>query len=280
LEAQNWNWYFNFLLSFLLLLSIAVNIWIKTKLPQIISEKNKSPYAITYKTLDYSLIDGYIKASDITILPKNAVKSPTIKSGIYANVKTVEIKDFKVLSILFSDRIKARSIRIVSPEVMLYKQNEKAVNPKNINKEVVAPFDKVIAVSDIYLYNGDVKIVYVKNEKTILNLANTNIQLKGISVDEASLKSKIPFRFKKYSVKCNSLYYRANEFYHFTTKKVVATETDVKVKSFNIIPKYTHREFVKNVEKEKDLFVVSFNNIHVKNLDWGFESDVLFANAS
>lgn len=263
-----------------LLLSIGVNIWIKTKLPQIISEKNKSPYAITYKTLDYSLIDGYIKASDITILPKNAVKSPNIKSGIYATVKTLEIKNFSILSILFGDRIKARSITIVSPEVILYKQNEKAVNPKNINKEVVAPFDKVIAVSDIYLYNGDVKIVYVKNEKSILNVANITIQLEGISVDEASLKSKIPFRFKKYSVKCDSLYYRANEFYHFTTKKIVATETDVKIKSFNMIPEYTRREFVKNIEKEKDLFVVSADDIHLKNLDWGFESDVLFANAS
>lgn len=267
-------------IALLLLLSVGVNIWIKTALPRMISEKNKSPYAIVYKTMDYSLIDGYIKASGITVLPKSAVKDSTLKSGIYATINSIEIKDFKIWSVLFSDRIKARSITITTPEVILYKQNEKTINPKNLNKEVVAPFDKVISVSDVYLYNGDVKIIYVKNQKAILNVANINIQLEGISVDDATLKSKIPFRFKNYALKCDSLYYRANPFYHFTTKNIVATESDVKINSFKMTPEYSRQEFVRNLKLEKDLFVVSAKDIHIKNLDWGFESEVLFANAN
>lgn len=267
------------LIALVLLLGIGVNIWIKSELPKMISEKNKSPYAISYKTLDYSLIDGYIKANDITIVPKAAVKEDTLKSGIYATVKTVEIKNFQLLSILFSDRIKARSITITSPEVILYKKSEKTVNPKNLRNAVVAPFEKVVSVSDVYLYNGDVKIVYYKNKKAILSVANINIQLEGIRVDEQTLDKKIPFRFDRYSVKCDSLYYRANPFYHFTTKNILATNTDMRIQSFKMTPEYSRREFVQKIAAEKDLFVIASKDIQVKHLDWGFNSEVLFANA-
>ncbi|HMI07620.1 MAG TPA: hypothetical protein VK528_08750 [Flavobacterium sp.] len=263
-----------------LLLSVSVNFWIKYQLPKIIGEKNKSPYSITYKNLNYSLIDGYIKAEGIVILPKTAVEDSTLKSGIYAKVNSIEVKDFKIWSVLFSDRIKAHSITIIKPEVILYKKSDKTVNPKNIRNAVVAPFEKVISVKDIYLYNGDIKIVYVKTKKAILSISNINIRLDGIAVDDETLGRKIPFTFEKYSVKCDSLYYRANEFYHFTTQKITATKSDLQISTFKMIPEYTRREFVKKIPKEKDLFVISAKDIHIKNLDWGFDSEVLFANAN
>lgn len=264
----------------LLFLSIVLHLWIKYQLPRMIGEKNKSAYAITYKDLDYSLTNGNIKASGIAILPKAAIKDTTLKSGIYATVHSVEIRNFKIWSVLFSDRIRAKSITVMSPEIILYKQNDKGVNPKNIKNTVVAPFEKVISVSNVYFYNGNLKIVYTKTNKAILNANNINIQLKGIVVDDAALERKIPFHFENYSVKCDSLYYRANAFYHFTTKKIAATKTDLKISTFKMIPEYTRREFVRKIPTEKDLFVISAKDIHVKNLDWGFRSEVLFANAN
>ncbi|MFT3795072.1 hypothetical protein [Flavobacterium sp.] len=261
----------------LFLLGIGVNCWIKYQLPEMLAQKNKSPYAITYKDLHYSLIDGYIKAKEITVAPKAAIKENQTKKGIYASVHSVEIKDFSIWSVLLGDHISARSITVTSPEIILYKSNEK-VNPKNIRHEVVAPFEKVISVSDVFLYNGDVKIIYTKTDKAILNAANINIQLEGIAVNDQTLEKKIPFSFEKYSFRCDSLYYRANPFYHFTTKQIAATHTDLKIHNFKMIPEYSRREFVRKIEKEKDLFVVSAQDIHLKNLDWGFEKEVLFAN--
>lgn len=262
-----------------LFMGFGVDLWIKYQLPKMLSEKNKSAYAITYKSLDYSLIDGFIKATDIIIVPKTAAKNQSIKSGIYATVQSVEVRNFKIWSILFGNQIKARSITVTSPEIILYKQNEKAVNPKNIRESVVAPFEKVISVSDVYLYNGDAKIIYTKTNKALLNVANINLQLEGIKVDEQTLQKKIPFAFEKYSVKCDSLYYRPNPFYHFTTQKINATRSDLKISAFKMIPEYTRREFVKKIAKEKDLFVIAAKDVHVKKLDWGFASEVLFVNA-
>lgn len=266
-------------LGIVILASVGVNFWIKYQLPKMLAEKNRSPYAITYKSLDYSLVDGFIKANGIIIVPKTAVKTDSIKSGIYATVKTVEVRDFKIWSILFGDQIRARSITVIRPEIILYRKTDNAVNPKNIRESVVAPFEKVISVSDIYLYNGDAKIIYTKTNKAQFNAANINVQLEGITVDDQTLQKKIPFAFAKYNLKCDSLYYRPNAFYHFTTKQIKATKTDLRISGFNMVPEYTRREFVRKIEKEKDLFVVSAKDIHIRNLDWGFRSEVLFANA-
>lgn len=267
-------------LGIVVLASVGIDFWIEYKLPKMLAEKNKSPYAITYKNLDYSLVAGYIKARDIIIVPKAAAKADSVKSGIYATARSVEVRNFKIWSILFGDRIHARSITLIQPEIVLYKKTDRAVNPKNIRESVVAPFEKVISVSDIYLYNGDAKIIYTKTNKALLNVANINVQLEDITVNDQTLKRKIPFVFGKYTVKCDSLYYRPNAFYHFTTKQITVTKTDLKISDFNMIPEYTRREFVRKIEKEKDLFVISAKDIHVKNLDWGFRSEVLFVNAS
>lgn len=255
--------------------TIGVNWWIRYQLPRMISEKNQSPYAITYKELHYSLVDGYIKANGITILPKSATPQQKIKSGIYATVESLEVKNFKIWSVLFGDRIRARSITLVSPEIVLYKQTEK-VHPKQIRNSVVAPFEKVISVSDVYLYGGEAKIIYTKTKKAILNVADINLQLQGITVDDQTLAQKIPFRFEKYSFKCDSLYYRPDEFYHLTTQKISATQTGLTIKDFKMTPEYSRREFVRKIPKEKDLFVVSAAKVDVKNLDWGFQKEALF----
>lgn len=261
-------------------IGVGIHFWIQYSLPKMLREKNKSAYAISYESLNYSLIDGYIKANGIKVVPKNAVQNQAIKSGLYASVRSVEIKDFSIWSVVFTDQIRARSITVTVPEIIVYKQNDKGVNPKNIKNSVVAPFEKIISVSDIYLYSGSAKVIYTKTEKAILNVANINLQLEGITVDDGTLKSKIPFEFEKYSLKCDSLYYRANEFYHFTTQQISATQTGMSIDAFKMTPEYSRREFVKKIAKEKDLFVVSAKKIRINQIDWGFKDEILFANVN
>ena len=266
--------------AIVLLISIGINLWIQYSLPKMLREKNKSAYAISYDQLDYSLIDGYIKAGGIKIVPKTAVAENAIKSGLYATASAIEIKNFKIWSVVFSDRIRARSITVTSPQIIFYKNDNKAVDPKNIRNTVVAPFDKIISVSDVYLYNGDAKVVYTKTEKAVLHVANVNLQLEGIRVDDGTLEKKIPFEFDKYSLKCDSLYYRANDFYHFTTQKIAATKSGLEINIFKMTPEYSRKEFVRKIAKEKDLFVISAKKIRVNKLDWGFRDEILFANAN
>jgi hypothetical protein len=261
------------LAALILVLNIGFNLWIKYQLPKIINEKNDSAYAITYKNLEVSFWDGNIKAEDIIIIPKAALKDTVNKSGIYAKVRSVEVRQFKTWSLLFSDKIKAKSITVIQPAVILYKKNEKAVNnSKSIRSDEVAPFGKIISVSDIFLHRGDLKIIYVKNKKAILNVQNIDLQLDGIIITEAVLEEKIPFHFKNYTFSCDSVYYRPSQFYHVRTRKIKTSKTGLYVDHFEMMPEYTRREFITKIATEKDLFTLSAASLAINKMEWGFKT--------
>jgi len=270
------------LVGFLLLLVVlnfGVNAWIKYRLPDVINEKNNSAYNISYKSLDVSLLNSGIHANEIVLVPKKALKGQKDKAGIYARIKSVDVTQFSIWSVLFSNRIKAKSITITNPEVVLYKKSEKAVNnPRNISSEVVKPFEKIIAVSDIYLKDGDLKIINVTNNKALLSVTHIYIQLDGIVINDDLLAQKIPFSYKSYAVSCDSIYYRANPFYHIMTKKMATTNDGLSIKDFKLIPKYSRREFIRKIDKEKDIYTINAKDITIKKMDWGFKDTVFFLN--
>jgi len=268
-------------LLLILLLNVGLNVWIKFQLPRLINQKNNSAYNISYKKLDVSLFDSSIHADEIVLVPKKALKDEKIKAGIYATVKAIDIAHFSLWSVLFSDRIKAKSITVTQPEVALYKKSEKAIdNSKSIGSEVVKPFEKIITVSDIYLKDGDVKIINVANNKAILSVSHINVQLDGIVINDDILAQKIPFSYKSYALSCDSIYYRVNSFYHILTKKVATTNNGLHIKDFKLIPEMTRREFVRKIEKEKDIYTINANDVTIKKMDWGFKNEKLFFNCN
>ena len=261
------------------LLNAGLHFWIKFQLPRLINEKNNSAYNISYKKLEVSLFDSSIHADEIVLVPKKALKSEKVKAGIYAQIKAIDVAHFSIWSVLFSDRIKAKSITITQPEVALYKKSEKALNnSKSIGSEVVRPFEKIITVSDIYLKNGDVKIINVGNSKAILSVSHINVQLEGIVITDDILAQKIPFQFKSYAVGCDSIYYRINSFYHLLTKKVSTTNKGLSIADFHLIPELTRREFIKKIDKEKDIYTITAKEVTIKKMDWGFKDTLFFFN--
>lgn len=268
------------LLFFLFVLNLGINTWIKYRLPNLINEKNESAYSITYQNVDVSLLNLSIKASDIVIIPKLALKKPNVKSGLYAKVKTVEVKKFQFWSILFSNKIKAKSIHVSEPKVILYKNDDKAINNyKSINSRVVTPFEKIIKVSDIYLINGEAKIIYTKTNTPVLTVSNINLTIDGIVINENTLKNKIPFTFTKYKINCDSLYYHPNKFYHLKTKKIFTSENSFLVSQFKLVPEDTRQEFTTKIAMEKDQFTIFSKEIKINKLEWGIKSEKLFVNA-
>lgn len=264
------------LLALVVLLNIGLNFWIKYQLPKIINKKNDSAYFITYKNINVSLLSSTIKADEIVIVPKASLKDSITKAGIYGNVHSLEINNFKLWSFLVSDKLKARSIIIDQPKVVLFKTNKKTT----IRESVVAPFEKVISVSDVYLTRGDFKIMDPKSEKPVLSIQNVNFNLDGIVISEKILKEKIPFQFRDYVFKCDSLYYHPNEFYHIQTKTIKSTKDAMNIAGFSMLPQYSRKEFVAKIDKEKDIYTLLCDSIKISKLNWGFDKEDFFVHSN
>ncbi|MEO8516485.1 MAG: hypothetical protein ABI426_07065 [Flavobacterium sp.] len=260
------------LLLLIPLLDLGINYWISQKLPGIINEKNNSPYTITYKDLDISLLNSSILAKDIYLCPKNAIQNTSIKAGVYAKISRIEVDKFKFWNLLFSNKIKAKSITIIKPEIAVYQKNENAINnSKSIQSRIVTPFHKIILVSNIYLHDGGVRIINTENKRPILSAINVSLKLEGIAITDDILEQKIPFSYGDYAFSCDSLYYRPNKFYHVLSKRIETTDKGLVVKKFEMLPEHTRHEFVNIIEKEKDIYTLKTDEINIQNIQWGFD---------
>jgi len=266
---------------FLILISVnfGLNYWIKKQLPIIIHQKNKTVYDINYEKIEVSLWSRNIYAQTLLVSPKNEPKDS--KNGLFSKIESITIKHFNIWDLAFHDIIQAESIIINKPRVILYKKGEKLLNnSKSIKTEIVEPFRKIIAVSNIYLNEGTVDVVSLDTQKPIFSVKKVILKLEGILITDATLKEKIPLQYKKYDLICDSLYYRANGFYHITIGKISTEKNFLKINNFSTLPQFKRREFVKRLEKEKDIYNLKFDSAQVKKMDWGFKNDRFYFKAN
>ncbi|MBD3583124.1 hypothetical protein [Flavobacterium selenitireducens] len=248
--------------------------WIDAELPKIINERNKSPYYITYKNLHVSLLSSSIKASEIVLVPKASLADSIHKKGIYATVESVEVNNVSLWNLIFSDRIKASGIVVNRPKVTLYKKDEKKIDySKSIGADVVEPFGKIISVSSVKLRNGDVTILYPKNEKPMLRASNVNIELDGIGINDAQLKRKVPFSYETYAFTCDSVFFKPNIFYHVKTGRIETKNNGFTLHDLEYLCDMDRKTFVRSIASERDLYNIKVKKLSLDDLSWGFRED-------
>ncbi len=259
------------LVALLLLANVGLNWWISRKLPQIINRENDTPYQITYKDIDISLLAHQMRAKEIVVVPKSSLDSKKQKAGLYAKIESIEVNGFSIWQILGSDRIQARSLVVDKPQVILLKANARAIdNPKSIGSEVVKPFSKVIAVRDVFLNNGSIKITGIEKNERILDVSNVNIKLEGIAITDKTLSQKLPFSFETYMIDCDSVFYQSSEYYYLVSKKIETTNHGLNIKGLKVVPEYSRENFIHRIPMERDWYAISTANIAINQMNWGF----------
>lgn len=264
---------------FVILVNVGLNYWIKKQLPIIINDKNKTAYNIHYEKIEVSLLSRNINATTLLVSPKKEPKDS--KNGLFSKIESITIKHFNIWDLAFHDLIQAESIIINKPRVILYKKGEKLLNnSKSIKNEIIEPFRKIVAVSNIYLNDGTVDVVSLDNNKPILSVKKIILKLEGILLTDATLKEKIPMHFEKYVLVCDSLYYKPSAFYHMNIEQISTENNFLKVKNFSYLPEFSRKEFVKRLDKEKDIYTIKLDSAHIEKMDWGFKDDRFFFKAN
>jgi hypothetical protein len=267
------------LFLFVILINIGLNYWIKKQLPIIVNEKNKTAYNIHYEKIEVSLMSRNINATTLLVSPKNQPKDS--KNGLFSKIESVTIKHFNIWDLAFNDIIQAESIIINKPRVILYKKGEKLLNnSKSIKNEIIEPFRKIVAVSNIYLNDGSVDVVSLDTDKPILSVKKIILKLEGILLTNATLKEKIPMRFEKYVLVCDSLYYKPSAFYAMNIGQISTERNFLKIKKFSYLPEFSRKEFTKRLDKEKDIYTIKLDSAHIEKMDWGYKDDKFFFKAN
>jgi hypothetical protein len=131
-------------------------------------------------------------------------------------------------------------------------------------------------VDDVNLEKSSFFIVNVKNNKTLFSAQNATIHLDDIAISDQTLEQKIPFTYQKYAFSCDTLFYLTADGYQIKANKIKTTNTGLEIARFSMVSQFNRWQFVNQLPKEEDLYTLKAEKITIKNMDWGFNQEVLF----
>lgn len=254
----------------LVVLGYGLSYWVSKKLPSIIQAEKDFPYNVSYEDLDIRLLSGSFTIHNAYLAPKDST-SAAMQKGAFGKVAKIEVQNFSLWALLKDNKIKVKKVIIDTPEVVLY-YREKKYNP---NDDFVKPFKNTINTGSLEVRNGNFKMLDSLQNFT-LKASNISFDLTNIKIDSNSVEENIPVRYRDYKFKCDSLFYRASEFYNLTAANINTTDSTLTIADFKMIPQQTRRQFNSMIPKEKDQFNIQAEKIDIPNVDWGFFNDTLY----
>lgn len=256
--------------ALVVLINYGLTYYITKKLPAIISENKKFPYNISYQDMDISILNGNITVYKAAVAPKDSTEVK-LNEGAFATINRIDIKGFKIWPFLREDKIKVRRVVLDTPEVILYEKKKKY----NAEDDFVKPFKNAITTESFEIINGNFKMLNRKLN-ALLKASRIYFTVNDIRVDSSTINSNVPVRYSGYDLKCDSLFYKAGDFYNITALKVNTTDSILTIDNFKLIPLHSRTAFVKMLPKEKDQFAVTANKINITKPDWGFVNDIFY----
>lgn len=258
------------LVVLLAIINFGLSYWITKKLPGILQSEKDFPYNISYDKLDLRLLSGSFTIQDAYIAAKDSSVTD-IKKAAFGKIATIEVQNFNLWTLLRDNKIKVKKVIITSPDIILKHRK----NQYNAQDDFVKPFKNTITTGSLEIINGNFKMLDSLQNFT-LKAANINFSLTNIKIDSTTVTENIPVRYRDYSLKCDSLFYRVNKFYNITTGNITTTDSTLAVTNLKYIPQQTRKQFNTLIPVEKDQFAITAEKINVPNLNWGYYNDTLY----
>ncbi|WP_373057822.1 hypothetical protein [Zunongwangia sp. H14] len=247
-------------LVFIVLLLLILNNVAENKLKKGL-ENALSQTQSSYENLDVSLLN----------------KSATINkvnldiNGKKISVARAELQGIDIMKYLFSNKIVVGDFTITEPHVILMTRSGDSSASKEKNNKA---FNQDILIKNLVLNNGDLKL---SQGDSVPKLYTTfsNINLQEVSVNKNTLKGPVPFTYKAYSVKSDSLFFQMNDLHTLTVGSITAEEGNIHISNIKMIPKYTKVEHQRHIPYEKDRYDLTIGEIIMNNFSWKIKNDSL-----
>ena len=252
------------IIAILFVLSIIITSIINKKLPDIIAEKNDTPYNFTYKDLNFSLLRGSLTLKEVEVSPKDSTK---IKDSIdvTGKVKEIDVVGVNFIKLINKKELAALSINIIEPTVNFYQSAEN--KPKDTVQTKVG---QSIDVNSIEIKRGNFNMFSPTGKQQLAKIRNINIDFDGIKFNERTKEKKIPFRYNKFEIKVDTMFLKMNDHQYMVSSNVKWNDNELILNDYRLKPVKTNgKNYLPNTT-ESDIFDIEAPNLTLSNTDWGF----------
>ena len=253
------------IIAILFILSIIITSIINKKLPDIIAEKNDTPYNLTYEDLSFSLINSSLSLKDVEVSPKD---STTIKDSIdvTGKVKNIDVVGVNFIKLITKKELAALSIKIVEPTVNFYEPSTK--KPKDTVQTKVG---QSIDVNSIVIKRGNFNMFSPAGKEQLAKVRNINIDFDGVKFNERTVEKKIPFKYENFEFKVDTLFMKLNDNQYMVSSNMKWNDKELILNQYRLKPIKTNgKKYLPN-ESQSDVFDIESPKLNLTNTDWGFD---------
>ncbi|RZJ48661.1 MAG: hypothetical protein EOO44_20380, partial [Flavobacterium sp.] len=210
-------------LGLILIVNLAINIWLKTQLPDYI--KKNTDYKVSYKSLGVDLGTGNIFATGITINNKNP-KNVTVM-GFQGTIDTLKVSRFGIYDAIFNKTIS-------SSDLLLSKPNLNIILAKPKDKKT-AKQTNPISFENIKINNGTIRIFKYTKQK-LVSVNDLDLVVENLQLNEETVDNKLPVTFDQYSIKGKDIFFQPDDIYTLKINKIKTTNGQVSIDQFQLLP--------------------------------------------
>ncbi len=243
------------LLAVVLIVNFGLNFWLKKNLPDLI--KKNSDYIVNYHTLDINVYTGDIVATGLSINSSNPDNTNII--GLQGTVDTLAVGRLGIYDLLVKKNISTTSLRLVKPKlnIVLVKpvddRTKKERNP--------------VGFKNIEITQGAIDIFKHTGQK-FLGVDDLNLKVKNLKMTEKSVEQKLPFVFDHYDISGTDFFFRPDNLYRYTAKKITTTNGQMKILDVVVKPLLSYKNFRRFYPKKNVLFDFTSPEIIFKDLQF------------
>lgn len=237
----------------ILIANFALNIWLKTQLPDYI--KKNTDYKVSYKRMDVDLMTGNIFASAIKVESKNPKNTQVI--GLKGSIDTLKISRFGIFDAVFNKKISSTDLLLANPNLEITLTD--AVDKKTGKKKNPVSFE------NIRIKNGKITVFKPTKEK-FLSVQDLDLIVENLETTEDVVEDKLPVIFDSYSIHGENFFFQPNTIYQLTIAKITTKDGQMSVENFYLKPLVSFNNFKKNFPREKQLLEFAIPQMNFKDI--------------
>lgn len=237
----------------ILIANLAINIWLKTQLPDYI--KKNTDYKVSYKSLNVDLGTGNVFATGITVNNKNPQNVNII--GFQGTIDTLKVSRLGIYDAIFNKTISTSDIYLAKPNLNII-----LAKPKDQKKEKnTTPLD----FENIRINNGTIQ-VFKHTKQKFFSVNDLDLMVENLQMTEESVQDKLPFVFDQYSIKGMNFFFQPDNIYTLKINKITTTNGQVSIDNLQLAPIIDFENFKKIYPKKKQLISATIQKIDFKDV--------------
>ncbi len=239
------------ILLLILTVNIGFSLWLKYKLPDYL--KNKTPYKISYQSLNVEILSGSISASDIKVSTKNPADKSSV--AISGSMENLNISRLGIIQLLKNKRIEASTIQLKKPDLTIRLATAKV---KSADKEPM-PF----SIKNVIIENGNITISSASDQK-LFSAKNLNLDVNNIVLNRST--DALPFSLDSYALAAGDFYVQLGNVYALTAATVKTTNGKLDISDFEMKSLIDFKNWEKNYKSQKSLFAIRSKSLSLDQL--------------